>query len=190
MMTPEKAAFIRSLEDSQGNVEIDELIAEARKPDNPCHGDFEWDIERGMQLLWRQQARDLIRQVHVETDVITGTTKVPYYVAAPDFKHDRSRYMKLLSARGKHEQADAIMSDEMGRITAAAQRAKVVAGVLGYKVEAQMNVIIKAAVNIKTEIERRRAAATAPRVRGRPAAVGRKKAHPSRRRKDSGEARA
>lgn len=188
MMTPEKVTYIRSLEDSDGRIDIDELVAEAKSPDNVCHEDFEWDTDKGMLMLWRQQARELIRQVHVETRVVTGVAKVPYYVADPEYRHDHSRYMTLLSARDSRERATAVMIDEMRRVLSAMQRASAVASVLGSSVAGKLDEIVKSVTLLKASVESS-TSAEEERKKGR-ASTTRPKAPPSRRRRAAAPASA
>jgi hypothetical protein len=183
MMTPEKVTYIRTLEDGDGRIDIDELIAEAKSPDNVCHEDFEWDTDKGMLMLWRQQARELIRQVHVETRVVSGVAKVPYYVADPEYRHDHSRYMTLLSARDSRGRATAVMLDEMRRVLSAIQRASAVASVLGSGVAGTLDEIVKSVTLLKASVE---SSIKAPEEKGRKSrgsATARPKAHASRRRR-------
>lgn len=189
MMTPEKVIYIRTLEDSDGRVDIDELIAEAKSPDNVCHEDFEWDTDKGMLMLWRQQARDLIRQVHIETRVVSGVAKVPYYVADPEYRHDHSRYMTLLSARDSRGRATAVMLDEMRRVLSAMQRASAVASVLGSSVAGKLDEIVKSVTLLKATVESSASEPDEARKKSR-GSTARPKAPPSRRRRAAAPASA
>jgi hypothetical protein len=152
-MTPEKVAYIRSLEDSDSGLDIDELIAEAKKPTNVCHDEFEWDPTRGMQILWRQQARELIRRVHLETRVVSGATVIPYYVADPANRHDHLRYTSLLRLRESRARASAVMLDEMRRVQSAVQRASAVASVLNPIVATELDKMVRSLTVIKSMVE-------------------------------------
>jgi len=154
MLSPEKIAYIKSLEDSEGRLDIDELIAEARKKDNPCHDDFEWDTQKGMLTLWRMQARELIRKVHVETRLLgAGPTLVPCYVSDPASRHDHSRYANLLKMRDERVSAKAVVLDEMRRVLAALQRSAVVAGVLGFNIARALDAIADDVNELKSAVE-------------------------------------
>jgi hypothetical protein len=131
MISHQKAAFIRSLADAAGNIEPAVVIEAARPPDSPIHDDFEWDVQTAASQHWLEQARTLIRYVRLQVQIERQTIVAPFYVPDPNRAPKSKTYMTLTTAVGKRDLALRILDSELERITAAVERARAVALVLG-----------------------------------------------------------
>lgn len=106
------------------------VIADAKNPRSPLHGQFTWDIKKAAQQRWIEQARELIRSVRIEVRTET------HFVTAPRYVHDpragkESGYAELTTMRSSRDIAIETLQYELDRATAALERAQEVATALG-----------------------------------------------------------
>lgn len=114
----DKERAIRSLE-KNGKVDPEDLIAAARNPTHPCHGDFTWDINKAAEKCWRDEARRLIRMVGFTLKVEDSGQRVVNYVASGD---DDAVFVSVPKIRGKgHVQA--MLLAEVAQLEGAVSRA-------------------------------------------------------------------
>lgn len=56
------------------------VVADAQSPSSPLHSFFEWDDVKAGHLYRLEQARAIIRSVHIKTEYTEHTVSSPYYV--------------------------------------------------------------------------------------------------------------
>jgi chorismate mutase len=76
-----------------GILEAEDVLSAASNPKSPLHPMFEWDDRTAAHNYRLDQARELIRSVHIET-VNTTMDMAPLYVRSPESK---SGYISLLA---------------------------------------------------------------------------------------------
>lgn len=64
-MTSTLCDQLQAIYDAHGRLTPALVVDEARDPDHPLHGRFEWDDDRAAEAWRREQAHDLIRSVKV-----------------------------------------------------------------------------------------------------------------------------
>lgn len=106
------------------------VVDDARDPASPLHERFEWDDSTAAHQYRLSQARELIRTVRCQVDIVSNTIATPHYVRDPSAGHEQG-YIAVSTARNEHDIAVAIMRDETGRVLAALERARGIADVLG-----------------------------------------------------------
>jgi len=82
-LTTEQIARIKSLEDEQGDVTADQVVADAKDKKSPLHELFEWDKAKAAAAHWRDQARQIIGAVRLIVTNETTTVSVSGYVHVP-----------------------------------------------------------------------------------------------------------
>jgi hypothetical protein len=121
--------IFKRLERDQGALTLDDVIAEARKPRSPLHGDFEWDDALAGAAYRRVQAARLIRTVRLEITVREIPIQAPAYVR--DLRAERAGYRDIMEVQTEDDVARATVLDAMQRVANAVKRAKTLAWVLG-----------------------------------------------------------
>ena len=59
---------LERLKDPDGNIYCKKIITAAREPSHLFHPHFTWDVQRAAEERWMDQARILIRAIHIEDD--------------------------------------------------------------------------------------------------------------------------
>lgn len=77
-------AAVRALEDANGRLTPDQVIAAAKPKDSALHPLFEWDKTKAAQAAWLQTAREVIGAVRIVVTTQSSTVKAPCYVRDPD----------------------------------------------------------------------------------------------------------
>ena len=95
---PDVAASLAALEDRQGRLVAEDVVAEASNPDNPLHTCFEWDNLIAGHQFRLEQARTLIRRVKIVVTICDTPIKVIKYVS--DTGKD-SRYQQWFKIKSK-----------------------------------------------------------------------------------------
>lgn len=83
-LTQEQIAHVRSLEDAEGRLTPDVVVADAKRKDSPIHSLFEWDKTKAAAILWIQQAREVIASVTIVRQHETTIVNSVVYVRDPD----------------------------------------------------------------------------------------------------------
>jgi hypothetical protein len=170
MISKEKADFIRSLADPNGHISPSNVIAAARDPASPIHGDFEWNVGAAAEQYWLDQARTLIRFVKVEVQIERRTVVAPYYVPDPERPANSSRYIELTVAGLNAEMARSIVIAELDRLALGIRRAQKIAAVLG--LSEMLDALFDNVRTIRTAAERKRDAKTTARSKRGPGKHG------------------
>ncbi len=148
----DKERAIRSLE-KNGKVDPADLIAAARNPTHPCHGDFTWDINKAAEKCWRDEARRLIRMVGFTLKVEDSGQRVVNYVASGD---DDAVFVSVPKIRGKgHVQA--MLLAEVAQLEGAVSRAYGLAlsksSIIGVDVSDRLKAIRDLVSALKADLE-------------------------------------
>lgn len=107
-LTLDQIAHVRALEDAQGHITPDIVVADARQKTSPLHELFEWDKSKAAAAYWIWQARTIIGAVHVTVVNETTTVKAPYYVRDPEA--DGQGYRSVTALRSDPQQARASLT--------------------------------------------------------------------------------
>lgn len=83
-LTELQIAHVRSLEDAQGRLTPDQVVADARLKRSPLHGLFEWDKDKAAMMHWIDTARAVIGAVRIVVTTEVVAVKRPIYVRDPD----------------------------------------------------------------------------------------------------------
>jgi hypothetical protein len=120
-----------------GGLTPDAVIEEAKDPDSPLHDEFDWDVESAAMDWWREQARKLIRSVHVE--IVTGTLSimVPRYIRDPASETKDQGYRETAKIRSNDEHARAALAYELDRLEASIKCVQSIAVGLGLEEDAE-----------------------------------------------------
>jgi len=117
-----KQELRRLSEKGGGTLTPSRVVDVARSPLNPLHKYFEWDDAVAAEKYRQDQARELIRCVHIEVTTENVTYVVPCYVRDTSLLDSESGYIELLSIRGNPQKKKLIV-DEMRMAMAHLKRA-------------------------------------------------------------------
>jgi hypothetical protein len=127
-------SFIRDhlskLADIHGGLTPEIVVADAKDPASPIHEEFEWDMEKAAEQHWLDQARTLIRRIHIVSHKREATVHVPQYVRDPDLPAETAGYVKIMSMQTDRERSMRLLNQELSRVTSMLQRAREIALVL------------------------------------------------------------
>jgi len=78
---------LHRIKESCGGVDLSiAIVAAAKNPDNPLHGQFEWDVEKAAMMQWIKTANDLLhafRPMQTRDVELTGKQRLSPYVSIP-----------------------------------------------------------------------------------------------------------
>lgn len=106
---------------------VDAVIADAKNLDSPLHETFEWEDTQAAHKWRQEQARQLIRSVHVSVRVESHTIAVPRYVRSPDVHPAEQGYGETAYIKSDREKAVAALQYELEKAAAAIHRCEAVA---------------------------------------------------------------
>jgi hypothetical protein len=125
-MRQEAADRVRELMRANGGtITPEEVVEDARDPDSPLHGYFEWDESKAARQAWTMTARVIIRSVRY--DVVTEETvfrNVPELVRDVRVPSGTQGYVATSVVRSDEELARLTLLQEFGRAAAALERAR------------------------------------------------------------------
>jgi hypothetical protein len=125
------SAALRQIEDREGRLEPAAVVEAARDPASPLHSHFTWDDSEAARKRRLDEARTLIRSVKLEVTHREVTITTPAYLRDPEAAPDVARYRTVKAIKGDAEVARDALINEIGRVTAAARRARHLAIALG-----------------------------------------------------------
>src|SRR5512146_2181687 len=64
----------------EGDLTPRRVVEEARQPDSPLHGEFNWDMRVAAQQYWEWQARKLIERFYVYVRTVASADPVQVQV--------------------------------------------------------------------------------------------------------------
>lgn len=129
-LTTEQIAHIRSLEDADGRITPDQVVADAKQKDSPIHNLFEWDKTKAAAAHWLDQARAIIGAVRVVVTNQTTTIKAPLYTRDPE-AHGAQGYRSVAALRANPDQARESLIYTLEVAAGHMRRAHELAGQLG-----------------------------------------------------------
>jgi hypothetical protein len=123
---------LQALSDArQGLLTPDVVVEAARDPESPLHRYFTWDDAEAGSCYRLEQARTLIRSVKVVFKVEQRQVSAPFYVRDPGKKQGQQGYTSLPRLRTDEDAAREVVVREFAAASAALERARAVASVLG-----------------------------------------------------------
>jgi hypothetical protein len=76
-----------------------EVVTAAQNPDNPMHGEFNWDIQASAWAHWLHQARQLISSFTVSLIVHKKEYRIQEFVEHPTKPEDAQGYIPISTIR-------------------------------------------------------------------------------------------
>lgn len=128
---------LSDLEQENGRLTPEDVVASAKKKDSPLHSFFEWDIKKAAYAHWLAQARELITTVMVVTKTETTSIKSVYYVRDPRCAGGEQGYISTDKLRTNEDLARDVLIAEFSRAGAALVRARTMAKVLSLEAEVE-----------------------------------------------------
>ena len=92
-------AAIQAIENRQGRLDPQSVVAAARNKKSPLHKQFEWDDTKAAEKYRLEQARELIRLVRVEVVLGGVNTLSPMYIRDPRQPPETAGYQRLTKVR-------------------------------------------------------------------------------------------
>lgn len=126
-----RARLVEMAEANDGKLTPEQVVEEARNPESPLHGYFEWDVEKAAAQHWLDQARSIIRSVTVNIKTETRTVRSVGFVRDPTMEAGRQGYMLVRRVRTEEDWARDALVDEFKRVGSALKRARTLAVALG-----------------------------------------------------------
>lgn len=129
-MTKEQLKYIKDLETRAGKLKPEKVLDAAEPEDSPIHDCFDWDDATAAHSHRLEQARTLIRRVHIEITYEESKVRVVRYVRDPSKSSDKPGYVNV--TRPKGNVARRVFEREWEAVIAMAERA---AGITKAKAE-------------------------------------------------------
>ena len=129
-----KMAALRALEDRQGRLTPNALVAAARDEDHPWHDSFEWDDAKAAQSHRVEQAREILRTWR-PPKIETTELRAPSYLRDPRCGNDEQGYVSTVRVRKDADLTRSILLAEFERAGNALQRAYDIANALDAREE-------------------------------------------------------
>lgn len=143
MLTEEQREAIRQrlaeIEAANGGVlRPTDVVQDARDPTSPLHSQFTWEKDKAAEAHWLDQARTLIKSIHVRVTTEHSRVSIAYYTRDPNAKPSAQGYVGLNRLRSEPEMAREAIIAEFTRAADALRRAREMAVVLGSAAEVEM----------------------------------------------------
>lgn len=133
---------------NDGRLTPDVVVREAKKKTSVLHKHFTWDIKKAAEERWLDQARELIRTVHVNVVTRQETFRVRAFVRDPEKPGYEQGYVALRVLRSDEEVARQALILEASRIATSLKRFRELATVLGLEGRVdEMNSILQTVVS-------------------------------------------
>lgn len=152
-------AHLASLETSAGQLTPAIVVADAKNPESPLHGLFDWNLETAAAKYWLLQARSIIRRIHIVETVDAATVTAPYYLRDPTVAADTQGYVSITALRRDPAQALASLQVEFRRAAGALARAQSLAEAVGLGDE--LDALLAQLLGVRHLLEERTVAAEA-----------------------------
>lgn len=124
-------ARLRRLQDRHGRITPRSVVDDARNPESPLHGFFEWDDSKAAEAYRLDQARALIRGCPVVVTHETVTIRPQAYLRDPDRAANEQGYVSFARIMSSDERRHAAMQAECDRVRSMVARARRIAMVCG-----------------------------------------------------------
>jgi hypothetical protein len=137
MTTREQSGAVREhllslCDKAQGNLTADAVVAEATNEASPLHHLFEWDDAKAAHAHRLDQARILLRGIHVRIETHRETYEVPAFCRNPSTSRGYALVSTLRSDKARAREA---LLREFVNARGALERARSMAVALGLEVE-------------------------------------------------------
>lgn len=106
-----------------GRLTPEMVVLDAKRPESPLHGEFQWDTAKAAEQHWLDTARALIRAVRIEVVTSEDRIAAPYFVRDPGAGEDQG-YLTTASLRNDPELCRASLRLEVGRVVGHLRRAE------------------------------------------------------------------
>lgn len=126
---------LERIANEDGSLTPEMVVQAARDESSPLHDYFQWDSKIAAHAWRLEQARSLIRSVHVVITTTAQTVKTVGYVRDPEKPAGEQGYIRTVSVMGQTEKARLILFEEFSRATAALRRARELAIAFGLNQE-------------------------------------------------------
>ena len=103
------------------------VVADARDPKSPLHGEFEWDVKKAAYSHWIERARVLIRRVRYYIREERQTIHVPLYVRDPNQESEDQGYVSARTIVKERTQSRIFLIQELERIVGLMTRTRLYA---------------------------------------------------------------
>jgi len=138
-------ARLRKLQDKHGRITPNSVVDDARDPDSPLHGFFQWDDSKAAEAYRLDQARALIRRFPVVVTHETITIKPQAYLRDPDKATKEQGYVAFARVASSEERTRAAMQAEFDRVRSMVSRAQHIAIACG--MGAEFNAFLESLAN-------------------------------------------
>lgn len=120
-----------------GRLTPDAVVKDAKSPDSPLHGCFEWNVKKAAHAHWLEQARALITSVMVVTRTEKSTVSTVFYVRDPSAGPVEQGYVSVETVRSDADMAREVLVREFSVAGSALTRARNLAKVLALEDEVE-----------------------------------------------------
>lgn len=148
-------AVLTKLE-NEGRLAPDPVIEEARNPDSPLHGQFQWDVEKAAMITWRAQARSLISQFHITVTVHRTEYRIQEFVEAPSKPENEQGYVAFSKLKSNKDLAREFIDRELGIASTYVSKTTDYARVLG--LEKRVEKVVKEITSLRVDVQNNPAA--------------------------------
>ncbi len=124
-------------EASGGRLTPQAVVDDAKDPASPLHAHFTWDVNEAAAERWLDQARTLIRTVHVTFRTEHTVVRAPYYVRDPSATSREPGYVAIKTLRTEADMAREAVVNEFSRAADVLRRAKNIAKALSLDAEVE-----------------------------------------------------
>lgn len=143
-------AVLTKLE-KEGRLAPDPVIDEARNPDSPLHGQFQWDIEKAAMVTWRAQARSLISQFHITVTVHRTEYRIQEFVEAPGKTEKEQGYVAFTKLKSNKDLAREFLDRELAIAATYVSKTSDYARVLG--LEKRVQKVVREIAALRTALQ-------------------------------------
>lgn len=123
------------------------VVDDAKNPDSPLHGSFEWDTDKAAYAHWIEQARSIITSVRVLHKTDTTQVRAVYYVRDPSAADNEQGYVSVNTLRSDSEMAREAILNEFSRAAHLLRRARELAVALDGREE--IDGLIRSVLDVK-----------------------------------------
>lgn len=142
---------INYLEQINGYITPDMLIADAKDPVSPLHNQFNWDVNEAAKAHWIETARKIIRSVKVIVTVDKKTIRTVAYVRDPSLSGSEQGYLSVEKVRNDKDKARDVLIDEFKRAGSALQRAQRLA--MAFNIQDQVENMARNINKLRKDVE-------------------------------------
>lgn len=151
-ISKEARTRLEEIERRDGSLKVSVVVDEAVNPASPLHRYFEWDNDAAAATYRLEQARQIIRSVHVVVITETVTIKAPAYVRDPRAGAKGQGYASIRFLRTDDELARDAITAEFARVRDALTRAKTIA--LALSLENDVETLLREVAALEQRVQR------------------------------------